>query len=204
MATRLATVPITELEVVNKMLRAIKEEPVSDLIDPVAPDVETAINIFSDFNREFQADGWHFNYDYNVTLTRDADNNILLGASILSAYTPTIDAAVRGQKLYDRANRTFVFTQDITDAATVTLLEFEDLPSEARHYIAIACARLMQEEIFTDITAERINIKEEERAWASFLNDEAERSGANMGTGNIDMFETLHRYRGRTSNIWLR
>ncbi len=204
MTTRLSQVPLTELDVVNKMLRAIKEEAVSGLSEPVTPDVETALGIFSDFNIEFQDQGWHFNTEYNVTLARDATNEIVLAPNILSVKVPSRDIALRGLKLYDKANNTFVFTQDITDACTTTLLDFDQLPSTARTYVSQACARLMQEEVFTDQLAERINVAEEQKSWASLVDDEAERAGSNMGTGNIDMYDTIHRYRGRTSNIWLR
>jgi len=204
MATRLSQVPATELDIVDRMLRAIKENPVADLIEPTTPDVDIALGIFSDFNRQFQSNGWHFNIDYDVTLARDASNEIQLGTNILSVLSPTRDLTMRGARLYDRADKTFTFTQDVTDARTITLLDFEDIPPLARTYVGVACARIMQEEVFTDSTAERINIAEETRAWGSFQDDESERAGHNMGTGNIEMFETIHRYKGRNNSIWLR
>ncbi len=193
--SHVSLVPTTELDVVNKMLRAIKEAAVSELTEPTTTDVSTALQILSDTNRQFQEHGWHFNRDFNVTIARNANNELVLGSNIMSIFSTTKDVTMRGLKLYDRVEKTFTFTQDLTDLTTITLLPFEDLPPIARTYLALACARIMQEEIFTDRIAESINVNQESQAWASLIDDEAERRGSNMATGTVDMINTVRRDR---------
>lgn len=196
--SHVSLVPTTELDIVNKMLRAIKEAPVSGLTSPTTTDVSTALQILSDTNRQFQEHGWHFNRDFNVTIARDGSNELVFATNIMSIFSATKDVTMRGLKLYDRVEKTFTFTQDLTDLTTITLLPVEDLPPIARTYLSLACARLMQEEIFTDRIAESINVNQEAQAWGALIDDEAERRGSNMGSGTVDMINTVRRDRSTT------
>lgn len=186
--SHLSLTPSTELEVVNEMLRAVGESPVNTIAGTVTTDVTIALGILSAVNRAVQSKGWHFNTDYNVVLSRDASNEIVLGASIMSFTSPTRDLAIRGGKLYDRVTRGTTFTTNITDARTITLLEFEDLPEVARLYITEVCKRDMQQEVLGEVAADQRNRETEMKAWAALVDDESMRSKANMGTGTSDMF----------------
>ncbi len=48
-------------------------------------------------------------------------------------------------------------------------------------------ARIFQEEIIGQVSAETINRQEESEAYADLLDDEAERAGYNVGYGTLDM-----------------
>ena len=195
MSTELSIVPTTELEVVNEMLGAIGEFPVNTISGIVTTDVSIAKRIFGLVNRAVQAKGWHFNSDYNVTLSLDSNDEIILGQSILSVGSPTRDITVRGGKLYDRVTRGTTFTSAITDAWTITLLEFQDLPQLARSYITEACKRQMEQEVLGEVSADVRNKESELRAWADLVDDEANRSNVNFGNGTYDMFNTTHKNR---------
>jgi hypothetical protein len=192
-------VPVNELQAVNMLLAAIGESAVSSLETATTVDVTQAKNLLSNINREVQQKGWHFNTEWDVVLSLDSDSRIPLGISILSIYSPTKLTTIRGREgspfLYDLDNNTFTWETSINDAITITLLDFEDIPQTARQYITSKAARIFQEEIIGQISAESINRQEEVEAYADLMDDEGERSGFNVGFGTLDMYNTtkLHR-----------
>mgnify|MGYP000680598927 FL=1 len=193
------TVPITELDAVNILLAAVGEAAVSSLETATTVDVTQAKNLISNINREVQQKGWHFNTEWDVVLSLDSDSRIPLGTSVLSVYSPTKLTTIRGREgspfLYDLDNNTFIWTTSINDAVTITLLDFEDIPQTARQYITTKAARVFQEEIIGQVSAETVNRQEEAEAYADLLDDEGERSGFNIGYGTTDMYNTTKLYR---------
>ena len=193
------TVPITELDAVNILLAAVGEAAVSSLETATTVDVTQAKNLISNINREVQQKGWHFNTEWDVVLSLDSDSRIPLGTSVLSDYSPTKLTTIRGREgspfLYDLDNNTFIWTTSINDAVTITLLDFEDIPQTARQYITTKAARVFQEEIIGQVSAETVNRQEEAEAYADLLDDEGERSGFNVGYGTTDMYNTTKLYR---------
>ncbi len=193
------TVPITELDAVNILLAAVGEAAVSSLETATTVDVTQAKNLISNINREVQQKGWHFNTEWDVVLSLDSDSRIPLGTSVLSVYSPTKLTTIRGREgspfLYDLDNNTFIWTTSINDAVTITLLDFEDIPQTARQYITTKAARVFQEEIIGQVSAETVNRQEEAEAYADLLDDEGERSGFNVGYGTTDMYNTTKLYR---------
>ena len=192
-------VPINELQAVNMLLSAIGEAAVSSLETATTVDVTQAKNLLSNINREVQQKGWHFNTEWDVILSLDSDSRIPLGTSILSIYSPTKLTTIRGREgssfLYDLDNNTFTWGASVNDAVTITLLDFEDIPQTARQYITSKAARIFQEEIIGQVSAESVNRQEEVEAYADLMDDEGERSGFNVGFGTLDMYNTtkLHR-----------
>ena len=122
-----------------------------------------------------------------------------MGISILSIYSPTKLTTIRGREgspfLYDLDKNTFTWGDSVNDAVTITLLDFEDIPQTARQYITTKAARIFQEEIIGQVSAEAVNRQEEVEAYADLMDDEGERSGFNVGFGTLDMYNTtkLHR-----------
>ena len=192
-------VPINELQAVNMLLAAIGEAAVSSLETATTVDVTQAKNLLSNINREVQQKGWHFNTEWDVILSLDSDSRIPLGTSILSIYSPTKLTTIRGREgssfLYDLDKNTFTWGASVNDAVTITLLDFEDIPQTARQYITTKAARIFQEEIIGQVSAEAVNRQEEVEAYADLMDDEGERSGFNVGFGTLDMYNTtkLHR-----------
>ena len=193
------TVPVNELEAVNMLLAAVGEAAVSSLETATTVDVTQAKNLLSNINREVQQKGWHFNTEWDVVLSLDSDSRIPLGTTVLSIYSPTKMTTIRGREgspfLYDLDNNTFTWTTSINDAVTITLLDFEDIPQTARQYITTKAARIFQEEIIGQVSAEAVNRQEEVEAYADLLDDEGERSGFNVGYGTRDMYNTTKLYR---------
>ena len=193
------TVPVNALEAVNMLLAAVGEAAVSSLETATTVDVTQAKNLLSNINREVQQKGWHFNTEWDVVLSLDSDSRIPLGTTVLSVYSPTKMTTIRGREgspfLYDLDNNTFTWTTSINDAVTITLLDFEDIPQTARQYITTKAARIFQEEIIGQVSAEAVNRQEEVEAYADLLDDEGERSGYNVGYGTRDMYNTTKLYR---------
>ena len=193
------TVPVNELEAVNMLLAAVGEAAVSSLETATTVDVTQAKNLLSNINREVQQKGWHFNTEWDVVLSLDSDNRIPLGTTVLSIYSPSKLTTIRGREgspfLYDLSNNTFTWTTSVNDAVTITLLDFEDIPQTARQYITTKAARIFQEEIIGQVSAEAVNRQEEVEAYADLLDDEGERSGYNVGYGTRDMYNTTKLYR---------
>jgi len=193
------TVPVNELEAVNMLLAAVGEAAVSSLETATTVDVTQAKNLLSNINREVQQKGWHFNTEWDVVLSLDSDSRIPLGTTVLSIYSPTKMTTIRGREgspfLYDLDNNTFTWTTSVNDAVTITLLDFEDIPQTARQFITTKAARIFQEEIIGQVSAEAVNRQEEVEAYADLLDDEGERSGYNVGYGTRDMYNTTKLYR---------
>tara|TARA_R110002012_G_scaffold3011_4_gene14216 strand:+ start:96 stop:701 length:606 start_codon:yes stop_codon:yes gene_type:complete len=191
--------PMTELEAVNILLSAIGEAAVSSLETATTVEVTQAKKLLSNVNRAAQQKGWHFNTEWDVVLTRDSDNRIPLSQSILSVYQPGQLMTLRGisgdMYAYDLDNNTFTWTKNLNNAVTITLLDFVDTPNTFRQYVTTRAARIFQEEIIGQVSAETVNRQEEAEAYADLLDDDAERSGLNVAYGTLDMLNTtqLHR-----------
>ena len=190
---------MTELEAVNILLAAIGEAAVSSLETATTVEVTQAKKLLSNVNRAAQQKGWHFNTEWDVVLTRDSDNRIPLSESILSVYQPGQLMTIRGMSgdmyAYDLDNNTFTWTKNLNNAVTITLLDFVDTPNTFRQYVTTRAARIFQEEIIGQVSAETVNRQEEAEAYADLLDDDAERSGLNVAYGTLDMLNTtqLHR-----------
>lgn len=140
----------TELEAVNEMLRSVGESPVASISDsaPLPADADIALRALRWTNREVQTRPWHWNTERRYPLPINPDGFIVVPNNTLAADPDgdfaDVDAVVRGSRLYDRENHTYVFEKGIT--ATVTLLlPFEQLPEAARTYIALRAARKFQQ-----------------------------------------------------------
>ena len=195
----ISVTPMTELEAVNMLLAAIGEAAVSSLETATTVEVTQAKNLLSNVNRAAQQKGWHFNTEWDVVLTRNSENMIPLSNSIMSVHQPGQLMTIRGRSgsmfAYDLDNNTFTWTKNLNSAVTITLLDFIDTPPTFRQYVTTRAARIFQEEIIGQVSAETVNRQEEAEAYADLLDDDAERSGLNAAYGTLDMLNTtqLHR-----------
>jgi hypothetical protein len=191
--------PMSELEAVNLLLSAIGEAAVSSLETATTVEVTQAKKLLSNVNRAAQQKGWHFNTEWDVVLTRDSDDRIPLSESILSVYQPGQLMTIRGRSgsmyAYDLDNNTFIWTKNLNNAVTITLLDFIDSPNTFRQYVTTRAARIFQEEIIGQVSAETVNRQEEAEAYADLLDDDAERAGLNVAYGTLDMLNTTQIHR---------
>ena len=190
---------MTELQAVNLLLSAIGEAAVSSLETATTVEVTQAKKLLSNVNRAAQQKGWHFNTEWDVVSTRDSDDRIPLSESILSVYQPGQLMTIRGRSgsmyAYDLDNNTFTWTKNLNNAVTITLLDFIDSPNTFRQYVTTRAARIFQEEIIGQVSAETVNRQEEAEAYADLLDDDAERAGLNVAYGTLDMLNTTQIHR---------
>jgi len=158
----------TELEAINIMMAAIGESPVNTLTGTLPADVVMARSTLTEINKQVQSEGWSFNTEIDVTLTRDSSNNINLSSDVLRVDAnihqhPTINPIQRGLKLYDRQNNTFVFEEDLI-CTVVYLRTFAEIPEQARYYITIRAARLFVDRLVGDDGLRTYTQQDETRA----------------------------------------
>jgi len=185
--------PSTELEAVNAILFTIGEPPVTDIDgpDPLPQDVAQAVRVLRHVNREVQALGWTFNTENRYPLARDINGFLNVPAGTLHADPDGDfrgrDGVLRGTRLYDRVNHTFVWDKDIT-ATVKLLLPFEQLPQAARDYITIRAGRRFQAGALGSQILNAFTETDELQALAVIQHEEAEAYDGNVLAGDVDSF----------------
>lgn len=162
------TTPTTTLQAVNECLKAIGEAPVSDLTGGGASaDVESAFGTLQNVSRAVQVEGWNFNTEEATRIAPDSNGFLTLPANTLRVDSVEPDRAIRvvmrGQRLYDKTNKTFVFTDGVT-CDLVVLLPFEDMPEYVRRYITIRAVREFADNELASDTVHSFKMADEEQA----------------------------------------
>lgn len=170
--------PSTELEAVNTMLRAIGESPVSSLSGDVGVDVVTARQTLTEIMKAVQTEGWIFNTEYDYPLARDVGGQIIVPANALQVDINKrefhdIDPVMRGNRVYDRKNHTFIFPTDLK-AKIIFGLPFTDMPESARHYVTYRAARKFQDNSLGSSELHQFNERDELMARVRFMDEQAE------------------------------
>lgn len=188
----------TELEAVNVMLGTIGEAPVNSLSGTLPVDVSTAVSVLKEVRRKVLEKGWHFNTDEEVQSTLDGDGKVIVAQNVLRAEATypswNADYVLRGTQLYDRKNKTYVFTQAPT-LNLVYLLDWNELPEQARQYIMHRAARIFQARVIGAPELESAATRDELTAKVDLENFEAD--AANHNIFNTYDMARLHRYRRR-------
>ena len=179
----MASALMTELEAVNMCLAAIGESPVSTLANAGLADVASARAKILEFSRTIQSTGWAFNTESQFPLNRAPDGTITAPQNTLKASVDrtvsSAQVALRGQKVYDKANHTYTFTQDLKVTA-VFFLEWEELPQAARQYIAICAARSFQGSNLSSETLDSLTADDELKALIALKDAESDEGDFNM------------------------
>tara|TARA_Y100000401_G_scaffold15553_1_gene10570 strand:- start:12069 stop:12629 length:561 start_codon:yes stop_codon:yes gene_type:complete len=154
------------------MLGYIGEAPVNSISNTAELPVSAAnaVSILDETSKEVQSNGWHFNTEREVTLSPSAaDGKITLAADILQVDhegTDNIDLVQRGTSLYDRKEKTDVFTNDIK-VTVVKELPWDSLPEQARRYITLRATRYLQSRIVGSRELEALILRDEFAAKAN-------------------------------------
>jgi len=175
--------PTTELEAVNVMLTSIGEQPVNTLDTPGISVVSIARAILHQTSRQVQERGLRCNTETDFPLPVDEHGNVRVPANTLKVdpTDPTKDYVLRGDRLYDRRNRTYTFTEPVR-VDLVLFLPFEQLPQAAREYITIRAARIFQTRVLGSETLHAFTLEDERQAFHSLIAAEVE-------TGDYNVFD---------------
>ena len=183
----------TKLDAVNTMLGYVTEAPVNSIANTTAlpPSAALAKGVIDEVSREVQQDGWHFNTAQDYTLEANASNKFVLPDNVLQVDTvdTTYDVVQRGTALFDRKNYTDTFTVDELKVNITFLLEYEELPEQARRYIALKASRMFANRLVGSREIEALIYRDEIRAKAAM--EEAE--GNNSDRTIFDNYDTATR-----------
>lgn len=186
----------SELDAINTMLDCIGEAPVSSLEVSGLGDVAKAKQALDEVSREVQTDGWDFNTDAGYTLPIDGNGFVLLAPNMLGVDTDGPDkgrrVTQRGNRMYDKDTRSFIFTQGIS-CEIVWLFPFDELPQHARQYIMIRAARRFTARNLGSEALHRFSETDELAALALLKDKEADQGDYNMLTGSMSVASALDR-----------
>lgn len=145
---------ITELDVVNSVLSTAGDAPVQSLSDTYQP-VFTIRQMINNTSRDIQTKKYWFNTEYDVTLSSNTVNDkITLPFNLLKFEPDDTRYVARGLTVFDRVARTSSITEDIT-ATICVMLEFGELPQEARKLIQAMCKMQYNDEYLGDDSIRR-------------------------------------------------
>jgi len=189
----------TELESVNIMLAAIGEAPINSLTGTLPVDARLAQSTLTEVNKDVQSEGWSFNTEIDVTLTRDSvKKQIALPTDVLRVdpnihQHTTIDAIQRGLRLYDRLNNKFEFNEDLI-CTVVYLRTFDEIPEPARRYITIRSARIFVDRLVSDDGLRTYTQQDEVRARAILMETDLANGDHNVLRGDPSLTSVFDTY----------
>jgi len=188
----------TELECINIMLAAIGEAPINSLLGTLPVDARIAQSTLTEVNKSVQSEGWSFNTEIDVTLTRDISNQINLPINVLRVDAnihqhPTIDPIQRGLKLYDRQNNKFEFEEDLI-CTVVYFRDFNEIPEPARYYMNIKAARIFVDRLVSDQGLRTYTQEDEVRARSILMETDLANGDHNMLRGDPSLTNIFDTY----------
>ena len=180
------------------MLAAIGEAPINSLTGTLPVDARLAQSTLTEVNKEVQSEGWSFNTEIDVTLTRDASNHVALSIDVLRVdpnihHHTDIDAIQRGLKLYDRLNNKYDFAKDLI-CTVVYFRTFEEIPEPARRYITIKAARIFVDRFVSDDGLRTYTQQDETRARAILMETDLSNADHNLLRGDPSLTSVFDTY----------
>ena len=162
------------------MISVIGEAPINTLTGVSLPiSAIQAQAALEETSRAIQSEGWHCNTEHEYELTPDAvTKKITLPQNTLKfdldplLYT-SVDPVQRGLKLYDRKNHTEQWDSSVKGTITFEL-EFEDLPEQIRHYVAVKAARVFANRFIGTREIEGFTLRDEVEAKARAIDSDSE------------------------------
>lgn len=189
--------PTSEIEAVNVMLSAIGEAPVSSLDDPSLVDAALAQSILKETSVEIQTRGLHCNTEINFPLVPTVDGEILVPSNCARIDTTEIsrdiDVVQRGNKLYDRVERSYTSFTDTIYVEMVLLFSFEELPQHVKRYITVKATRRFQARLVGSDTLAGFTATDEQEALIEFERSEAITEDSNILTDSFDTYKIISR-----------
>ena len=185
------TTATTELEAVNTMLSSIGESPINTLASNSAylgVDAKMAQTILREINKDVQSEGWHFNTEIDLTLTRDASKQIALSSNTLRVDPnihdhASVDAVQIGLKLYDRKKHTYEFDEDLI-CTVVYFRTFDEIPEPARRYVMIKASRIFIDRMVGDDGLRTFTQQDEIRARSILMETDYSNADHNILRGD--------------------
>lgn len=175
----------TELDAVNQILSSVGQAPVTTL-DMKNPEVYITLETLREVNRQVQSEGWTFNTENHVELTRNSvTNKITYPTNALAVdanedkYQGKYDIVKRDGFLYDKKEHSYIFTEDLV-VDMVWLFSFDDVPKIAQTYIINRAARLASVKLVGDSELYQLLQEQEAQSRVALLEYETNQGDYNM------------------------
>jgi hypothetical protein len=129
---------MTELEVVNDILRAAGDSPVNSInsTHPAVTAIRTQVNRTV---QKLQRRGFWFNTEHGHEF-QPANNRITLPNDVSSIVPEDPNVVMRGTALYDRKRNTYSFEVPVKVISLIRVLEFDQLPEAMKEAVKYAAA----------------------------------------------------------------
>ena len=121
------------------------------------PDVAIAYNTLKEVSREVQAEGWAFNTEYNLPITPNSSNQVIIADDVLQMdlnreYPQNLnrESVNRGGKLYDKVNHTYTWEDATLYVDVVKELPFDNIPTPIRSFIVARAASIVSSRVVGD------------------------------------------------------
>jgi hypothetical protein len=160
----------TKLTAINTIISNIGQSPITTL-DTGNPLVVMAEQVLDEISRAVQGEGWVFNTEYRYPFTPDPQTGfITIPDNVLALANPPYEgkATIRGSRLYNKADHTYVFTGQ-QDLDVVWLFEFDEIPEAFKNYITIRAANVFAGRSVGSVEAVRFGEREEVIARATAI-----------------------------------
>lgn len=169
-----------ELEAMNMLLRAIGSAPVNSL-ETNHPDAVNAKATLDRWRKQAQSRGWWCNLDYEVTFTRDSvTGEIPVALHISKAIFQDKSIIIRGNKLYNKATQSYVFTENPVATRVQYTLLWEDMPESMQRHAAYAAAKAFVMDEIEDQSKAREFAQDAGIALVDLKRDDLEQGGYNV------------------------
>ena len=178
-----APAAMTELDAVNMMLEAIGELPVASLIGPAVDDVGIAVNSLKQSLRLILSKGKSFNTDYGFVLSPDVGGfiSVPIDAISIDADSDERECVMRGSKLWDSVNNTYVWTLPLS-CTIIRYMAFEDLPPTVREFVALSACRVFLQKRLPNPTLDAMLAQQQQEALIVLGEDELSQGDWSMLT----------------------
>lgn len=179
----------TVLDAVNVCLEGIGEMPVSSLDNEEIGEARLAERMILEAHKEGQTRGWEFNTEYLFPFRKDKTTQEVVVPANVVRWTPCHQAVgrdlqLRGQRVYDRVNRTYKFPDTVEEiqADVVWLLPWDDCPEPFNRYVLMRAGRMFSARTLGDSNTVQFNAMDEQVALNELLRMEAENEEYNILT----------------------
>jgi hypothetical protein len=179
----------TLLEAVNTLLAVIGEQPVNTLETQQIVEASMAERTLLEFHKEGQVNGWSWNSEQAYEFAKDSNNEIVVPTNVVSWATDAYEWAgrfqLRGQRVYDRENRTYSLGSDIASlkADVVFLLSWDESPEAFNRWVTIRSARVFSGRVLGDSSSFKYTAMDEQAALTALQSVELDQLQANSLTG---------------------
>lgn len=171
----------TKLQAVNTLLTSIGEDPVNALGTGL-DDQTVAEAILDEVVRKVLVLGWSWNTETNYTLVRQTDKRLTLPSTFLTIDFHNPMLTLRGGRVYDKANHSYLLEADVSCASAVISLPWDEIPEVARQYITYSAGRIFQARQVGSQVLHQFTQKDEQDAWRALMSNEG-------STANLSIFQ---------------